>query len=156
MATQRDLGWMSLITGFSMFIWLDIAAVLFFGFFGLKSMSIYDLLREIFTTGTGWVFLLVGNAAGAVLAMLVFSISVTSFPMLYHRDIDFITAMVTSVRVVRRNPKPMVFWAATIAVITGLSLLSGFAGLFLTLPILGHASWHLYRRAVLPRPARPN
>jgi uncharacterized membrane protein len=71
--------------------------------------------------------------------------------MLYHRNVDFITAMITSVRVVRKNPKSMLFWAALITIAVGLSLLSGFFGLFLVLPVLGHASWHLYRRAVRVR-----
>ena len=72
--------------------------------------------------------------------------------MLYDRDVDFVTAMVTSVRLVIANPISMLAWCAFITVLTGLSLLSFFAGLFVMLPVLGHASWHLYRRAVGPQP----
>ena len=149
-AAGRDLGWMALVTGFSLFIWMDIAALLFFGFLGLKALSAPDLLREIFTTPMGLLFLGLGHAVGAVLALTVFSISVTSFPMLFDRDIDFVTAMVTSVRLVIANPKSMVLWCAVIAFLVGLSVVSGFVALFAVLPILGHATWHLYRRAVVP------
>ncbi len=151
-AAGRDLGWMALVTGFSLFIWMDIAALLFFGFLGLKALSAPDLLREIFTTPMGLLFLLIGNGVGAVLSLAVFSVSVTSFPMLYDRDIDFVPAMITSVKVVLKNPAAMIVWCATIAALIGVSLLSGLVGLLVILPILGHASWHLYRRAIGPAP----
>jgi len=147
-AAKRDLGWMALVTGFSLFIWMDIAALLFFGFMGLKTFNVQELLREIFTTPMGLLFLAIGNGVGAVLALAVFSFSVTSFPMLFDRDIDFVTAMITSVKVVLRNPKAMIPWCLTIAILIGFSLLSGLAGLLVVLPVLGHASWHLYRRAI--------
>jgi len=147
-AARRDLGWMALVTGFSLFIWMDIAALLFFGFLGLKSYGAQELLREIFTTPMGLLFLVIGHAVGACIAFAVFSYSVTSFPMLFDRDVDFITAMITSVKVVLVNPMTMMIWCATIATLIGLSLLSGLVGLLVVLPVLGHASWHLYRRAV--------
>ncbi len=149
-AARRDLGWMALVTGFSFFIWMDIAALLFFGFLGLNALSAESLFREIFTTPSGLLFLVIGNTVGAVIALAVFSFSVTSFPMLFERDCDFVTAMVTSVRVVLASPRVMVVWCALIAGLVGLSLLSGFVGLFVVLPVLGHASWHLYRRCVAP------
>jgi uncharacterized membrane protein len=147
-AARRDLGWMALVTGFSFFIWMDIAALLFFGFLGFSALSAESLVTEVFTTPAGLLFLLVGNAVGAVIALAVFSFSVTSFPMLFERDCDFVTAMVTSVRVVLASPRVMVVWCALIAGLIGISLLSGFVGLLVVLPVLGHASWHLYRRCV--------
>ena len=149
-AAKRDLGWMALVTVFALFIWMDIAALLFFGFLGLNPGSVQDILREIFTTPAGLLFLLIGNGAGAFLALFVFSISVTSFPMLFDRDVDFVTAMVTSVQVVTKNPRAMIAWCVTIACLVGISLLSGLVALPVILPVLGHASWHLYRRAVQP------
>ena len=147
-ASRRDLGWMALVTGFSLFIWMDIAALLFFGFLGLKSYSAPELLREIFTTPMGLLFLAIGHGVGAVIAFAVFSFSVTSFPMLFDRDVDFITAMITSVKVVLANPMAMLVWCATITGLIGFSLLTGLVGLLVVLPVLGHASWHLYRRAL--------
>ena len=151
-AAWHDLGWMALVTGFSLFIWMDIAALLFFGFLGLKPLSTPDLLREIFTTPMGLLFLVIGHGVGALLALAVFSFSVISFPLLFDRDIDFVTAMITSVKVVLTNPAAMIIWCAIIAGLVGLSLLSGLVGLLVVLPILGHASWHLYRRAIGPAP----
>lgn len=148
----RDLGWMALVTGFSLFIWMDIAALLSFGFMSFQFFSFNQLLNVIFTTPAGWAFLLIGHTAGALIAFGVFSYSVISIPMLFDRDIDFVTAMITSVRFVKRNPRVMAVWCFTIAVLTAISLLSGFLGLFVTLPVLGHATWHLYRRAISPGP----
>lgn len=147
-ASRRDLGWMALVTGFSLFIWMDIAALLFFGFLGLNALSAPELLNQIFTTPTGLMFLVIGHGVGAVLAFAVFSFSVTSFPMLFDRDVDFVTAMITSVKVVSRNRLAMVIWCLTIAALMGLSLLSGLVALPVVLPILGYASWHVYRRAI--------
>lgn len=148
-ASRRDLRWMAIVTGFSLVIWMDIAAFLLFAFVGFSGFT-GSFLEAVFTTPTGLVFLLIGNLAGALIALFVFSISVVSFPMLYDRDVDFVTAMVTSVRLVTENPRAMILWCAVICILTGLSLLSFFLGLFVMLPIIGHATWHLYRRAVEP------
>ena len=148
-ASKKDLRWMALITGFIFFAWIDYAAILFLTLMGFEAIGPH-VLTEIFTTTHGWVFLIVGNLSGAVIAVIVFSISVVTYPMLYDRDVDFVTAIVTSVRLVMANPVTMMVWCAVIAVLTGLSLITVFAGLFVMLPVLGHASWHLYRRAVCP------
>jgi len=149
-ATSSDLGWMALVAGFSLFIWMDIAALLFFGFLGMSALSAPELLKVIFTTPMGLLFLLIGNSVGAVIAFSVFSFSVTSYPMLFDREVDFVTAMITSVKVVLQNKVPMILWCITIALLIAVSLLSGLVGLFVILPVLGHASWHLYRRAIAP------
>lgn len=149
-ASGRDMGWMALVTAFTLIIWLDIAALMFFGFFGLSETDPFALARDILTTTSGLLFLLAGNIVGAILAVVVFSYTVVSFPMLLDRDVDFVTAMVTSVRTVLRNPWPMLMWATIIGLGLLASLLTGFLGLVLVLPILGHASWHVYKRAVAP------
>lgn len=145
---SRDLGWMALVTGFSFFFWMDIAALLSFGFLGFQIFTFADLIHMIFNTPRGVVFLLVGNLAGAAIAFGVFSYSVISIPMLFHRDIDFVTAMVTSVKFVLHNRITMAIYCLLIAVLIALSLLSGLIGLVITLPILGHTTWHIYRRGV--------
>lgn len=154
-AAARDLRWMALVTGFALVLWMDIAAFLFFGLMGFSSYG-PDFVESLFTTSTGLIFVVLGNSVGALIALLVFSISAVSFPMLYERDVDFVTAMTTSVRVVQENPKPMVLWCAIIAALIGISLLSVFAGLLLVLPVIGHATWHLYKRAVAPGMASAN
>lgn len=146
---NRDVRWMALVTGFALVIWMDIAAFLFFGFMGFNGIG-PDFLEKLFMTPTGLMFLLLGNTAGALIALSIFSISVISFPMLYDRDVDFVTAMVTSVRLVIKNPFSMIAWCTVIGVLTVISLLSVFVGFLVVLPVIGHASWHLYRRGVEP------
>jgi uncharacterized membrane protein len=145
----HDVRWMALVTGFALVIWMDIAAFLFFGLMGFNGIG-PDFLEKLFTTPTGLTFVVLGNVSGALIALSIFSISVISFPMLFDRDVDFVTAMVTSVRLVAKNPVPMILWCVIIGILTGLSILSVFVGLLVVLPIVGHATWHLYRRALEP------
>ena len=144
----KELAWMAVVTVFTLIIWLDIAAFLFFGFMGFGGGETGNMLQEILTTPRGWAFLAIGNLVGAVLAAIVFSYSAVSFPMLYDRKVDFVTAMVSSVKAVLKNPWPMFLWAAIIAFQLGLSLASGFLWLILALPVLGHSTWHVYRKAI--------
>lgn len=148
---RRDLRWMALITAFAFVLWMDIAALSSFAFLGFRPLT-PDIFNELFTTPSGLIFLLMGNLLGAIIAFAIFSISLTSFPMLFERDLDFVTAMTTSVRAVAANPWLMAFWCAAIAILVIISVASAFLGLFVTLPILGHASWHLYRK-LIPAPA---
>lgn len=149
-ASIRELAWMAVVTVFTLIIWLDIAAFLFFAFMGFGGTAGDQLVHNILATPTGWTFLLIGNVIGAILATMVFSYSVVSFPMLFDRDVDFVTAMVTSVKAVLQNPRAMGFWALTIAVLLLLSIASLFVGLIVVLPMLGHTTWHVYRRTVGP------
>jgi uncharacterized membrane protein len=144
----RQIGWLSLVSMFALIIWIDFAWTLFLAFYGLHVPSLRELAVDVVTTSTGFAFFVVGNAAGALIAFAVFSITVVSPTLLVDRDIDFVTAMLTSVRLVLANPIVMLVWAAAIGVLLGLSIAVGFLGLFVTLPVLGHASWALYRRAI--------
>ena len=83
-------------------------------------------------------------------SLILFSLTVVSFPLLLDRDVDFVTAMVTSVRAVVKSPLPMIGWAAIIVMLLIVSSIPYFLGLLVTLPVLGHATWHLYRRIVAP------
>jgi uncharacterized membrane protein len=150
LACRRDLRWMAFVTAFAFIIWMDIAAMITFAFMGFQSTTMTEFVREVFTTPNGLLFLGVGNVAGAIIAAAVFAISVIAFPLLYDRDVDFVTAMVTSVRLVLRNKMTMLAWALTIAWMMVVSALSGFLALVFILPLLGHATWHLYRKAVAP------
>lgn len=134
-----------MVTGFALVLWMDIAAFIFFAYSGVNGLDT-DFLSTLLMTPGGWLFLILGNGSGAVIAMAVFSISVISFPMHYDCDMDFVTAMVTSVRVVAASPVVLGCWCAFIGIATGLSLLSGFFGLVVMMPVVGHATWHLYRR----------
>ncbi len=151
---KREMGWMAFVTLFVFWVWsyqvrLWLAII-------LQDTSFSDFggfLSIVFFTPEGWTFLAVGAIAGAVLSAILFSLTVVAMPMLLERDTNFVTAMVTSVRVVTENPRVMLIWAAIISVTMLLSLVPAFLGLIFTLPILGHTTWHLYQRAVPPEPA---
>jgi uncharacterized membrane protein len=144
----RDMGWMALITGFAFFIWVDYAAIVFLLFFGLRELQLDIFLETLTTTSSGLYFILLGNLSGAVLATIVFSLTVVSFPLLMDRDIDFVTAMTTSVRAVMANPLPMGVWAAIIGIGIVVSFATVFLALPVILPVLGHGTWHMYRKVV--------
>jgi uncharacterized membrane protein len=146
----KELGWMAVVTVFSLIIWMDIAAFLFFAFMGFGGAQSGDLLQAIVATPSGWLFLAIGNTIGAILAAIVFSYSAVSFPMLFDRDVDFVTAMVTSVKAVIKNRKAMFLWATTIGVLLLISLASLFIGLIVIMPVLGHTTWHVYRKTIGP------
>ena len=93
---------------------------------------------------------LIGNLDGAALSLILFSLTVVSFPLLLDREVDFVTAMVTSVRAVVMSPVPMIGWAAIVVILLIVSSIPYFLGLIVTLPVLGHTTWHLYRRVVAP------
>lgn len=147
-SSGREIVWMALVMSFALIIWLDMAALLVFGFLGLGSMSLGEMITEVFTTPTGLMFLAIGNVVGAILASAIYSISVVSFPLLYDRNVDFVTAMVTSVKTVAANPMPMLVWALVIGALLLLCLASGLLALLVVLPLLGHSTWHVYRRVV--------
>ncbi len=144
----KDLAWMAVVTVFSLIVWVDFAVFIYLMFFGLHAVSIPDLVQTVLTTPTGALFFLVGNFFGAIFALTVFSLTAVSFPLLYDREVDFVTAMITSVKSVGKNPRAMLSWLFII----GMSFIISFAtlllGLFFTLPILGHSTWHLYRKLI--------
>jgi uncharacterized membrane protein len=107
-------------------------------------------LTVVLTTPQGWLFLTVGHVVGAALALILFSITVISIPLLMEREVDFITAMITSVRTVVASPVAMLSWGLVVTLCVILACLPFFLGLLVILPVLGHATWHLYRRAVVP------
>lgn len=110
--------------------------------------SVPDFLRTVLTTPQGWMLIVAGHIVGFAFAALAFAVSALSFPMLLDRPVGAGAAINASVQTIARNPRTMIVWAAMIAggLMLGSALL--FAGLVLVLPILGHASWHLYRRAI--------
>jgi uncharacterized membrane protein len=144
----HSLGWMPMLNLFAFFIWVDVAAALYLGFFGLRRFDLVSLLSEIFTTTNGLIFLVVGNVVGAIFAVLIFSTTVVAYPLLLDRDSDFITAIATSWKAVRTNPVPMLAYGLIVAVLTFVAILPLLLGLIVVLPVLGHATWHLYRRVV--------
>jgi uncharacterized membrane protein len=149
---KSEIRWLGFLTLFILIMWMyqiRLLMALFLGFTNLTG-SLRDFFTVVLTTNEGLWFLLVGHVAGAILATILFSLTAISFPLVLDRDVDVITAMITSVRAVARNPWPMLAWAAIIAVLLAVSSLPFFLGLVVTVPLLGHATWHLYRRVVAP------
>jgi uncharacterized membrane protein len=148
---HSEIGWMAFVTLFIFVLWMYQIRFLMALFFGLNASftTLQQFLTVVLTTSQGLLFLLVGNAIGIALSLILFSLTVVSFPLLLDRDdVDFVTAMITSVRSVVSNPLPMLGWALTIVVLLILSALPFFLGLLVTVPILGHATWHVYRRVI--------
>lgn len=125
--------------------WVFVAHALFALFMGLRAFTDSSSVLSLFLTGNGPWLLLVGGAIGAAFAAVLFSTTVGGLPMLLDREVDFVSAMITSVQAVLANPLPMLAWGLVIAVLLFLGMAPVFLGLFLVLPILGHASWHMYR-----------
>ena len=131
------------------FAWLGIAwSIYALNFGNAAPESIAGFVHQIFYTGAGWTLIIVGGGAGFLFAAVVFSLSVVSFPMLLDRDVGVVVAVQTSVRVVAANPITMAVWGFIVAATLLLGTLPAFVGLAVALPVLGHATWHLYRKVV--------
>jgi len=133
------------------FIWLAVAQAIYVATFGyVPAASIPHFISQILTTKAGWTLIILGNGIGFLFAVLALSISVVSFPLLVDRDVGAAAAMLTSVRAVLTNPLPMAAWGFIVAALLVIGTLPFFLGLTIVLPVLGHATWHLYRKVVEP------
>lgn len=126
--------------------WFFLAHMIFALFLGFSTMTNVSSSFDIYFTQEGMSMLGAGTVVGAAFALLLYTITVISLPLLLDREVDFVTAMITSFQTVTSNPVPMLAWAVFIAMVTFAALIPGFAGLFVVLPLLGHATWHLYRQ----------
>ncbi|MBY0352491.1 DUF2189 domain-containing protein [Tabrizicola sp.] len=128
--------------------WNFLSHMIFALFLGNATMTNVSSSLEVFLSPAGLTMLAVGTVVGAAFATLLFSLTVVSLPMLLDREVDFVTAMLTSFALVRENPLLMLGWGGLIAISLFLGMIPAFLGLFVVLPLFGHASWHLYRRAI--------
>jgi len=128
--------------------WVFVAHTIFALFFGLQPIA--ESTWSMMFTQSGIMMLLVGSAIGGVMAALFYALTVVSLPLLLDREVDFITAMITSFTCVTQNLPVMIGWAAIIAGALFIGMLPLFLGLFVVLPVFGHATWHLYRE-LLPK-----
>lgn len=146
-ANLVHLGIFVVVLGFLIMIWLRIAALIAGIFFNNVEL-ITKGWGMLFQGGHTLEFILFFTVFGFFIAQLVFSISVVSIPLMLHRKVDVITAITTSLRVVIKNPLPMLVWAILIVALSVVGIAFVFIGLAITLPIIGHASWHAYRELV--------
>jgi uncharacterized membrane protein len=130
-------------------LWLFTANLLYTVTLGPDApVSAVAFVRDALTTPRGLTMTVVGIGVGFLFALLVLVIGVVSLPMLLDRNVGVGTAIATSVRAVRTNPGPMAMWGLTVATGLALGTLPFLIGLAIALPVLGHATWHLYRKLV--------
>lgn len=143
--SRRQLPSISAIIIVVFMFWFFLGHMIFALFLGLSTMTNITSSLSVFTTPNGITMLVVGTAVGALFALLLYMITVLALPLLLDREVDFVTAMITSFQYVLANPVPMLIWGVFIAVLTFAAILPMFLGLLIVLPLLGHATWHLYR-----------
>ena len=135
-------------------IWMAVANAIYVTYFGYAApTSIGQFVHDLFATSAGWKLILVGNGVGFLFAVAVLMISVVSFPLMLDRHAGAGEAIATSIRAVLRNPVPMAAWGVIVAVLLVVGSLPAFLGLAVVIPLLGHATWHLYREVIVPDPA---
>jgi uncharacterized membrane protein len=133
-------------------IWMRFAAMIFAVSFPSTTLNLQALLNAALFTPDGLIFLAVGTTVGAVMATLAFAFGAFSLPLLLDRRIGVLEAIVTSAVAVILNARAMLVWAGLVALFTGAGLAAGYIGLTITLPLIGHATWHAYR-AIIRHPA---
>lgn len=137
-------------------IWMVFAHLIFSLTLGTDApVTARSFLVEVFTTPSGWIMILVGGSVGFVFAAIVLTISFVSFPLLVDRKVGVPIAVVTSLNIAKRSPRTVVAWGAIVVALLTVGMLTLFVGLIFVLPLLGHATWHLYRQAVVPLSSSP-
>ncbi|MEG3177822.1 DUF2189 domain-containing protein [Sphingomonas sp. RB3P16] len=163
----RDSGWwhfldplngrsrvpLALLTGAiaALFVlWLGVAYAIYDATFGaVGPMQPGDVLARLFTTSEGWQLIALGNLAGGVFAVLTLVLAIVSFPMVVDQPVDAATAVRTSIKAVRANPREVLGWGVRVAALLLLGMIPAAIGLAVVLPWLGYATWHLYTRLVV-------
>ncbi len=130
-------------------VWMLTAYLIFTLTLGPETpTSVTSLLRDVFTTGAGWAMLIIGCAVGFVFAAATLAITIASIPLLLDRHVGVRVAVETSLELTRKNPVTVAAWGFIVAALLIAGMIPLFVGLIIAFPILGHATWHLYRRAV--------
>jgi uncharacterized membrane protein len=147
-ANPGPIATMGLVLMLFLLAWIRLAFLIFALFFGTTAPSWDHLVTTLLFSTDGIPFLIVGIATGGVLAAIVFAMSAVAIPALLDREIGVLSAVATSVAAVRENWRVMIGWGALIALFTAAGLATFYIGLAVTLPLIGHASWHAYRGLV--------
>jgi len=139
---------MGLVLMMALLVWIMIANLVFAIFYSGVSLTIENFIPSLFLSGENTGFLAAGIISGGIIALLVFSMSVISVPMLVDREVNVLVAVTTSVRSMIENPRALLLWGALIVMFVWLGLMTFYIGFALFMPIIGHASWHAYRDLV--------
>jgi uncharacterized membrane protein len=136
--------------------WIAAANAIYIATFGhAPAASIPDFATRVLTTPEGWSLIIIGCGVGFLFAVVALCVSVVAFPLMLDRHTTAIDAIRTSLRSVKENPIPMAVWGLIVAMLLVIGSLPFFVGLAVVLPVLGHATWHLYRKVVEPDPNPP-
>lgn len=131
-------------------VWIFVAHAIYVSHFGYGTPeSLEAFVRQVIETPSGHSLILIGNAIGFLFALAAFIISVIAFPLLVDRNISATAAAATSIKAVIRSPFTMALWGLIVAVALFIGSLPFFVGLAVVIPVLGHATWHLYRKVVV-------
>ncbi len=142
---------LGIVLGAIFLVWLAAAQLIYWMFIGnAVPESIGAFAIQILTTGSGWGLIIIGCGVGFLFSVIVLAIAAISFPLLLDRKVGLMTAVLTSIRVVIVNPKTMAIWGLIVAGSLLLGAIPLFVGLAVVMPVLGHATWHLYRKVVAP------
>ncbi|NNE21211.1 MAG: DUF2189 domain-containing protein [Rhizobiales bacterium] len=147
---ERQFAYVGILVMCIFWIWMFAGRILFALFIGSHHFAGMAAFAEtMLTTPHGLGFLAVGSLLGAILAFVLFASTVITMPMLVERDVDIISAIITSFNTVYASPFAMIGWGIVVTALLILAMLPAFLGLVVVLPILGHATWHLYKRAIV-------
>ena len=147
---KRQIPSIAFVVLFIFLIWVYMAHLVFALSFGLKPLTNVMTSTDILLTKEGITMLLMGSVVGGFLSFVLFSITVVGIPLLVDREIDVVTAMITSFSLVLNNMVVMLAWGVIVALLLLVAMIPMFIGLIVVLPVLGHATWHLYKLAILP------
>lgn len=139
------LAGMCIMLVFIMLVWMMVANLVFALFYDQPIPTWDNFIAKVFLSGESFLFLFAGILSGGIMALFTFSVSVITVPLLIDRQIDLMTAVQTSMRAVRLNWRPMMLWASLIVMFAGIGILTFFVGLIVTMPLVGHATWHAYQ-----------
>jgi uncharacterized membrane protein len=140
---------------FALFVtWVATAQAIYIAAFGYEGVTgATDFIERVLTTPQGWWLIIVGCGVGFLFALVALCVSVVSFPLMLDRHASAGEAIVTSLRAVAQNPVPMAVWGLIVAALLVVGTIPFFLGLAVVIPLLGHATWHLYRKVVVIDPA---
>ncbi|MDM7255503.1 MAG: DUF2189 domain-containing protein, partial [Paracoccus sp. (in: a-proteobacteria)] len=142
----RQIPSMAMVILLMFMFWVFVAHTTFALFMGLSALTHITSSPEVLLSGNGLIMLVVGSIIGAGFAAALFSFTVVGLPLILDHEVDFITAIITSIQAVKLNPLVLGIWGLVIAVVLFAGIAPLFLGLFIALPVLGHASWHMYRQ----------
>jgi uncharacterized membrane protein len=145
---DRQIPSMAMVVLLLFMFWVFVAHTIFALFMGLQALTHVTSSFGVLFEGNGPMMLAVGTVIGAGFSGVLFCVTVVGLPLLLEREVDFVSAIIVSFRAVFANLGKMVFWGVLIGVLLAIGMAPMFLGLFLVLPVLGHASWHMYRRLV--------